>query len=93
MLSQSTLKSYHKTQIDPERLAPAVSKSSLFLHNFKLLMLNEAFLSAHELLTIGLEIIGLSWSKKVSLTLETKSAYEIRLRDFSPKLRVVFKTF
>ena len=24
MLSQNTLKSYHKTQIDPERLAPAV---------------------------------------------------------------------
>ena len=27
MLSQSTLKSYHKTQIDPERLAPAVCVS------------------------------------------------------------------
>ena len=26
MLSQNTLKSYHKTQIDRERLAPAVSK-------------------------------------------------------------------
>ena len=24
MLSQSSVKSYHKTQIDPERLAPAV---------------------------------------------------------------------